>query len=204
MSAPVNVERTASGRIRPICEHCGRKGRAVADDGTGRVWLHQIGQGWSVAPYPPEFVHRDGSVGDLFTCPSCRRRLERGEGLRSRAYLVPEVDDDPTEDDPTEAAQHVERSAARAKASFRADTMSRQGAERYVSEVLGEYAPEHDVPAIVEDLHEHAGSSWDMRRVPSVDFWRVVRAHGLNVPSPASRCADWPLCGHEGGTCPTD
>ena len=198
MSAPVNVIMTKAGTVRPVCEFCGRMGRAVAPDAVserGHIDIFALGRGWSVAPYPADFVHRDGSTGDLFECPECRRRLKRGESLRARAYLTPEGDDDAT------PAEQAERSAARAKASFRADVETREGAQRYVSEVLGEYSTEHDVPAIVEQLHEHAGRSWDMRRVPSEDFWRVVRAHGLDVPSPAPHCPDWPLCGHEGG-CP--
>lgn len=197
MSAPVNVITTRTGTVRPVCEFCGRMGRAVAPDAVserGHIDIFALGRGWAVAPYPPDHVHRDGSTGDLFECPACRRRLQRGESLRARAYLTPEGDDDAT------PAEHAERSAARAKASYRAGTETRQAAESYVSNVLGEYAPEHDVPATVDELHEQVGS-WDMRAAPSVDFWRVVRAHGLDVPAPAPHCTDWPLCGHEGG-CP--
>jgi hypothetical protein len=82
--APANLERTRSGRVRPVCEFCGRKGRAVQLDESGRVHLHQLGQGWSEAPYPADLVHRDGSTGDLFTCPACDTRLRRGESLLSR------------------------------------------------------------------------------------------------------------------------
>ena len=57
-------------------------------DGRGRIDVWDLGQGWAVAPYPAELVHWDGSTGDLFECPDCRRRLKRGESLRSRAYVV--------------------------------------------------------------------------------------------------------------------
>ena len=195
-AAPLNVLMTRAGKLQPVCEFCGKVGRAITPDERGRISMWDLGLGWAVAPYPADFQHHDGSTGDLFECPACRKRLERGESLRARAYLEPaEPVVDPSD------VEHVEQSAARAKASFRADVETREGAQRYVSEVLGEFAPEHDVPAIVEQLHEHAGRSWDMRRVPSEDFWRVVRAHGLPVPSPESHCADWPLCGHEDG-CP--
>ena len=56
----------------------------------------------------------------------------------------------------------VARSAARAKASYRAATETRQDAESYVSNVLGEYAPEHDVPAIVETLLDHYEAAGDL------------------------------------------
>jgi hypothetical protein len=70
-----------------VCEFCGRKGRAVVPDATGRGSILDLGQGWAVAPYPPELVHHDGSAGDLFTCPTCRALLSRGDTLTSRAYL---------------------------------------------------------------------------------------------------------------------
>jgi hypothetical protein len=84
MSAAVNTIRTASGRLQPVCEYCGGRGRAVEPDERGRIDLCALARGWSVAPYPPEFVHQDGSTGDLFTCPSCDARLRRGEALGTR------------------------------------------------------------------------------------------------------------------------
>lgn len=69
-AVPVNVERTRSGRVRPVCRHCGRRGRPVISP-EGRVWPHQLAVGWTSTPYSPDDVHRDGSTGDLFTCPAC-------------------------------------------------------------------------------------------------------------------------------------
>ena len=86
--APTNVERTSSGHIRPVCEFCGRRGRAVVPDERGRVGILNLGQGWAVAPYPLTTVHADGSTGDLVTCPACSARLTRGEALRARQGVV--------------------------------------------------------------------------------------------------------------------
>jgi hypothetical protein len=41
-----------------------------------------MARGWSQAPYPAGFVHRDGSVGSRYTCPCCNKRLRAGEALR--------------------------------------------------------------------------------------------------------------------------
>lgn len=57
------------------------------------------------------------------------------------------------------------------------DYGTRQDAEQFVREALGEWAAEYDVPALTDALHEHAGRSWDMARVPEDRFWRVVRQH---------------------------
>ncbi|USQ77836.1 hypothetical protein [Ornithinimicrobium cryptoxanthini] len=48
-----------------------------------------------------------------------------------------------------------------------------------MSSCLGEYAPEHDVPAITDALYDLAGS-WDVRQVAPEDFWQVVKAHALD------------------------
>lgn len=66
----VNVERTRTGRLRPVCESCGRRGRSVATD---RLTLWELAAGWSCAPYPEGFQHQDGSTGTRFICPTCTR-----------------------------------------------------------------------------------------------------------------------------------
>ncbi|TQM62596.1 hypothetical protein FBY41_2633 [Humibacillus xanthopallidus] len=71
-----------------MCEFCGRRGRAVVSDESGRVGILDLSRGWSVAPYPLAHVHADGSTGDLFTCPACDARLMRGEALRARQGVV--------------------------------------------------------------------------------------------------------------------
>ena len=88
----VNVITTKAGKLRPVCEFCGKVGRAVNPDGRGSVSVLDLARGWSVAPFPVDHMHRDGSTGDQFACPSCNRRLDRGDGLRVRAYLEREVE----------------------------------------------------------------------------------------------------------------
>lgn len=70
----VNTVSTKAGRLRPVCEFCHKVGRVAFDVFPGA--------GWSVAPYPPDYVHDDGSTGDLFQCPACRRRMEREGSLK--------------------------------------------------------------------------------------------------------------------------
>jgi len=82
MSAIANTITLADGRLRAVCEYCGRKSRPTTPDSRGRVDLFEIALGWSVAPYSSDFIHRDGSMGDLWRCPSCNRALSRGDGLR--------------------------------------------------------------------------------------------------------------------------
>lgn len=57
---------------------------------------------------------------------------------------------------------------------------TRQGAEAFIRAALGQWAPEHDVPAIADALHEHAGQCWDMGRVDTDLFWQVVEAHAID------------------------
>ncbi len=85
----MNTVTTASGRVRAVCESCGRMSRPVTPRSDGRLFLFDLSRGWSEAPYPPTFTHPDGSTGSLWQCPACARRLDRGEGLPSRAYPAP-------------------------------------------------------------------------------------------------------------------
>ena len=83
-----NTVTTSSGRVRAVCEFCGRQSRPVAVAAGDRLHLWHLAVGWSVAPYPPEFTHDDGSTGSLFQCPACARRLDCGEGLKGRPVLL--------------------------------------------------------------------------------------------------------------------
>ena len=85
----MNTLVTASGRVRAVCEFCGRMSRPVTLAADGRLSLWDLPRGWSEAPYSPTFTHEDGSTGSLWQCPACVRRLHRGEGLTSRAYAAP-------------------------------------------------------------------------------------------------------------------
>lgn len=82
---PVNVLATLTGKLRPVCEFCGKIGRAVAPSLPGRLTIMDVAQGWTSAPYSPEFIHPDGSAGTKWTCPACQKRLDRGEVLRTRS-----------------------------------------------------------------------------------------------------------------------
>lgn len=85
MTNPVNVIVTKGGKAGPVCEFCGRVGRAVTPTGRdGRLSVFDVARGWSCAPYPDDFVHPDGSKGSLWTCPACQRRIDRGEVLTTR------------------------------------------------------------------------------------------------------------------------
>jgi hypothetical protein len=81
VAAPVNVVTTASGLVRPVCEDCGKRGRAVRPRADGTVSMWSLARGWWVAPYPLTFVHTDGSTGDKFTCSACSR-VQAGGGHR--------------------------------------------------------------------------------------------------------------------------
>src|SRR5947209_19676856 len=75
----VNVLPTASGRLRPVCPFCGKVGRAADPDPSGRPSLFAVVRDWCWSPYPPDFVHADGSTGDRWSCPACAARIHRGE-----------------------------------------------------------------------------------------------------------------------------
>lgn len=82
-----NFIRTRTGRVRAICECCGRISASLppGDDGQPSMW--DLPKNWSTAPYFADSLHDDGSIGSTFTCPSCNERLHRGERLQLRAYL---------------------------------------------------------------------------------------------------------------------
>lgn len=85
-NSPVNVVQTSTGNVRPVCEFCGCRGRAVRPTHEGTVSMWSLARGWSVAPYPLGYVHDDGSTGDLFQCSRCTAALSRGETLRTRQH----------------------------------------------------------------------------------------------------------------------
>lgn len=84
MASNVNLITTTTGKLRPVCEFCGRLGRAVEPDERGRIDVWELGRGWSIAPHAPDFRHRDGSTGDQFACPGCNALRKSGQRLRSR------------------------------------------------------------------------------------------------------------------------
>lgn len=72
------------GRSSAICECCGKTSRPTQTDRQGEPSLFHLARGWSMAPYPPDCIHADGSIGSTYTCPACNRRLRAGEFLRTR------------------------------------------------------------------------------------------------------------------------
>jgi hypothetical protein len=75
---------TRNGKAAAVCCFCNRKSRPteVCSDGEPDLW--KMPQGWSQAPYPADFQHRDGSLGSTYTCPACNKLLRRGETLKLR------------------------------------------------------------------------------------------------------------------------
>lgn len=82
---------SAGARVRAVCEICGRKSASVVPDADGEPDLWKLARGWSTAPFPPDFVHEDGSVGSNFTCPACNAAFRAGARLRARSYLHAEA-----------------------------------------------------------------------------------------------------------------
>lgn len=85
MSAPLNTVRTRTGRLRPVCNVCNRQGAGQRPDFDGQPSMWAMPRGWSTAPFPADFTHRDGSTGSTFTCPSCNKQLRAGACLQLRS-----------------------------------------------------------------------------------------------------------------------
>lgn len=81
---PINHTTVRNGRSCAVCCCCNRKSRATPVDDDGEPDLWKMGSGWSQAPLPANYVHRDGSIGSTYTCPSCNARLNKGETLQLR------------------------------------------------------------------------------------------------------------------------
>jgi hypothetical protein len=79
---PVNYVPTKTGKVRAVCQLCDKRSAPVRPDEDGEPSMWSLAPGWSSAPYPHAFVHRDGSTGALWYCPSCNRRLKAGEALQ--------------------------------------------------------------------------------------------------------------------------
>lgn len=77
-AAPVNVATTTSGKVRAVCQFCERTSAPVTPGEDGEPSLHDLGRGWSVAPFPATVRHPDGSSGSTYTCPPCDGRIRRG------------------------------------------------------------------------------------------------------------------------------
>ena len=84
----VNYIKTTTGKVSAICQFCGGKSKAVNPGEDGEPYDLYLAVGWSVAPFPADFMHDDGSSGSNYTCPACNNKLKAGQSLRLRAYNV--------------------------------------------------------------------------------------------------------------------
>lgn len=88
MAANFNYTPAHNGKSSAVCCCCGRKSRPAklyADDLAPSLW--NMARGWSEAPFPSDFVHNDGSIGSMYTCPSCNKQLSNGAELMMRGGL---------------------------------------------------------------------------------------------------------------------
>jgi hypothetical protein len=84
-----NWEATKTGKVRAVCEWCGRRSSPVFPCNDGRPALFDLGRGWSVAPYPIGYQHADGSRGPRYTCPACARVRDERQLAGIRPLLSP-------------------------------------------------------------------------------------------------------------------
>ena len=80
------------GKAAAVCICCNRKSRPVEVCRYGEPDLWKMPRGWSQAPFPASFQHRDGSLGSTYTCPECNKHLRRGETLKLRGGVPANVE----------------------------------------------------------------------------------------------------------------
>lgn len=83
------------GQVAAICRFCGLQAPPTPPNSCGEPDLWLMPQGWSEAPYPVDYHHRDGSAGSLYSCPACNSHLATGQSLRRRAYQRQSVSEAP-------------------------------------------------------------------------------------------------------------
>lgn len=76
----VNTVPTTTGKIRFVCQFCGRM---TGPRASGR--FSDLPNGWACAPYPAHTQHPDGSTGTVYRCPPCTAR--RDFPITPREYL---------------------------------------------------------------------------------------------------------------------
>lgn len=81
----INYTPARNGKSMAVCHCCGKRSSPAPVDKDGEPDLWEMARGWSQAPYPHKFQHKDGSFGSLYTCPSCNKRLASGETLQVRS-----------------------------------------------------------------------------------------------------------------------
>ena len=79
-----NYKSTRNGKVKALCCCCNRESTPVKPNADGEPDLWNMGRGWSDTPFPHDFVHPDGSVGSMYTCPSCNKLLHAGEEVKLR------------------------------------------------------------------------------------------------------------------------
>jgi len=47
----------------------------------------------------------------------------------------------------------------------------------HIETALGEYAPEHDIDAIADQIWGENGGSWDLAGFDTDRFWEIAQAH---------------------------
>lgn len=80
-----SIKRTRGGKVAAICQVCARQAAPTLPDSSGRPDLWAMPRGWSEAPFPSAYAHRDGSTGSRYTCPACNAQLRAGAALRLRS-----------------------------------------------------------------------------------------------------------------------
>lgn len=85
MAANINYTPAHNGKSSAVCCCCGGKSRQVNVNTDGRgPSLWNLTRGWSEAPFPSDYVHADGSIGSMYTCPACNKQLRNGVALMMR------------------------------------------------------------------------------------------------------------------------
>lgn len=81
----LNYVPARNGKLKAVCQCCGKLSPPLAPSRRGEPDVWNQYTGWSIAPYPADFKHADGSRGSKFTCPGCDKKLRRGETLVLRS-----------------------------------------------------------------------------------------------------------------------
>jgi len=80
-----NYTAASGGMSEAVCLCCNKHSPPARVDSDGEPSLWNMPRGWSQAPLPSNYQHKDGSRGSTYTCPDCHKRLDRGETLTRRA-----------------------------------------------------------------------------------------------------------------------
>lgn len=79
-TAVVNTVPTRTGKVRLVCQICGKLSLPRADEA-----LFNLPSTWTMLPFPATHQHADGSVGALYRCPA--HSGGGAIGHRTREYL---------------------------------------------------------------------------------------------------------------------